>query len=183
MTSILFVLSVVPHTGFPIPHGILPLIGIIILVVLVLAVLKAMAGSKGKADSKDFPYESRKVLLTPAERSFMGVLEQALEEKLHIMAKVRLADVVEVKSGLTPRARGIAFNRIQSKHLDFVVCDPKDFSILCAIELDDSSHAQKRRQNRDELVDDVMNAAGIKLHRFPVKQGYVVAEVRKVVVG
>jgi hypothetical protein len=156
---------------------------IFMLVLFGIGILIGKLKSLSAGASKGLPYESRKNLLTLAERSFMAVLEQALEGTLRIMAQVRLADVVNVKNGLTPQARGAAFNRIQSKHLDFVVCDPKDFSILCAIELDDSSHAQERRQNRDEFVDGVMNAAGIKLHRFRVQKSYSIEEVRKIVVG
>lgn len=182
MINLLIVLAAVPPTRNPPPHVILT-VSLFALALFVIGILIGKLKSLGAGTLKGLPYESRKFLLTPAERSFMAVLEQALEGKLKIMAQVRLADVVIVKNGLSPQARGAAFNRIQSKHLDFVVCDPKDFSILCAIELDDSSHAQERRQDRDAFVDGVMNAAGIKLHRFRVKQSYSVEEVRKIVVG
>ena len=94
------------------------------------------------------------------------------------MGKVRLADVIKVKSGLTGADRGRAFNRIQSKHLDFVGCDPNDLSVQFAVELDDKSHERGDRQERDAFLDAAMKKAGIPVIRFAVKTGYSVQEVR-----
>jgi hypothetical protein len=41
---------------------------------------------------------------------------------------------------LTANHGGRAFAKIRAKHLNFVLCDPKTLAILCAIELDDSTH-------------------------------------------
>ena len=40
------------------------------------------------------PYESKGNLLTPAERSFLTVLDQVVGTQYRIMAQVRLADVI-----------------------------------------------------------------------------------------
>ena len=71
-----------------------------------------------------------------------------------------------------------AFNKIQSKHLDFVVCDPDDLSIQFVIELDDKSHAKAKRQSRDEFVNQALAAAGVPLSRFPVKRTYSVQDIQ-----
>jgi hypothetical protein len=47
-----------------------------------------------------------------------------------------------------------------------------------AIELDDSSHAREDRQARDAFVEQVFQAAGVPLLRFPVQHAYNVSEVR-----
>lgn len=124
------------------------------------------------------PYEPAGKLLSPAELSFLGVLKQALGDGYSIMCKVRLADVVNVKKGLGRADWQQAFNRIQSKHLDFVVCDPNDSTVLMAVELDDQSHGQAKRQERDSFVEDVLRVAGVPLRRFTVKRGYSVEDVR-----
>jgi very-short-patch-repair endonuclease len=95
-----------------------------------------------------------------------------------IMSKVRLADVVSVKKGLSGAARQQAFNRIQSKHLDFVICKPDDSTILFAVELDDQSHNRADRKDRDAFVDEVLKAAGITLHRVTAKRAYSVQDLR-----
>ena len=54
-----------------------------------------------------------------------------------VLAKVRLADLIEANER-HPQWQA-NFNRIRSKHVDFVLCD-NWLRPLLAIELDDSSH-------------------------------------------
>jgi len=68
-------------------HGLWPLFAIIIICVITITVLKIFFGGN-KDGTEDYPYEKQQTLFTPAERSFLGVLEQALEGKLRIMGKV-----------------------------------------------------------------------------------------------
>jgi very-short-patch-repair endonuclease len=51
---------------------------------------------------------------------------------------------------------------------DFVVCN-KDASIVAVIELDDTSHNTEKRQQADAKKDKALTAAGIKIHRWNVK--------------
>ena len=158
--------------------GFLPVIGLLVLVGIVLLVVKALASSRGK-HREVFPYEKTSALFSSAERSFLGVLEQALGAQHRVMGKVRLADVISVCKGLNGGARQTAFNRIQSKHLDFVVCNPNDLTVQYAIELDDQSHDRAKRQGRDEFVDKALQAAGVPIFHFSAKRSYAVAEIQK----
>ncbi|NQU38512.1 MAG: DUF2726 domain-containing protein [Lentisphaerae bacterium] len=153
----------------------LPIILILVIFAVLAPVLKALT-AKGKAPA-EYPYQKEPTLFTPAERSFLGVLEQAVGDQFRIMGKVRLADVIRVRPGLTASARQKALNKIQSKHLDFVACDPNDLSIQFAVELDDKSHGKKGRQDRDVFLDAAMNAAGVPLIRFPARKAYSIHEV------
>ena len=135
-------------------------------------------GSRGA-----FPYESKVNLITPAERSFLAVLDQVVGTQYRIMAQVRLADVIKVRKGVDKKTWGAAFARIQSKHLDFVACDPNDLSIKFAVELDDSSHKRPDRQKRDVFLNQAMEAAQIPLYRFAVKRSYDPQEVRQAIFG
>ncbi len=158
-------------------HGLFPIFGILIAFIIIVAVAKYFL-SPGGRKTNDYPYQKETVLFSPAERSFFGVLEQAVNNRLRIMGKVRLADVVKVKSGMTQSARQGAFNRIQGKHIDFVACDPSTLSVQFAIELDDRSHNNSNRQKRDEFVDKVLQAAGIPIYHFTAKQTYSVEDIR-----
>ena len=145
---------------------------VIFAVIVVIAVAVKFLGlikGKGKAPSH---YEAKGGLLTPAELKFLGVLDQIIGTHYRIMAQVRLADVIKVKKGLDKSTRSSAFNRIKSKHLDFVICDPSDLSVKFAIELDDSSHNRPKRKERDAFLEQAMQSAGVPLYRFPVKREY-----------
>jgi very-short-patch-repair endonuclease len=123
-------------------------------------------------------YESRKTLFTPAERSFLGVLEQALDSRYQVFAKVRLGDLVKPAKGLTAGMRKAALNRINQKHVDFVICTANEHALVGVVELDDLSHDRKDRSDRDAFVDQVLAMAGIPLLRVPAGRTYAVQELR-----
>jgi len=75
-------------------------------------------------------------------------------------------------------ARQGALNRVASKHFDFVVCRLGDFSVLCAVELNDKTHSSKRGQARDEFVVGVCRAIGLPLLQVPAQRSYSVADIR-----
>jgi hypothetical protein len=96
-------------------HTLWPLIVIIIVLGIIAIVLRTFLSGGGRLQ-QNYPYEKEPVLFSPAERSFLDVLDQAVNGQLRIMGKVRLADVVKVKTGMNKSAWQNAFNRIQSKH-------------------------------------------------------------------
>lgn len=153
---------------------------LVVLAVLAAVVLAAAAKSKKAAGGAiGFPYESARFLFSAAERSFLGVLDQAVGPEHRVLGKVRLADLAKVKGGLDKSARQGALNRVAGKHLDFVVCRATDLSVVCAFELNDRSHASQRALARDELVAQVCRTIGLPLVAVPAKQAYAVQEVRE----
>ena len=99
----------------------------ILFFLIIAVVLKGFlrGGSGGKIS-----YERRDPLFSTAERSFLGVLEQILGKEYRIIGKVRMADIIRPRKGLSPSARTSALNRITSKHVDFAVCDPKTLQVV-----------------------------------------------------
>ena len=158
--------------------GLLPVVGILSLAVVVIAAVKGLLASK-EAPATTFHYQKEPHLFSPAERSFLGVLEQAVGDQSRVLGKVRLADVIKV-SGVNGKGWQSAFNRIQSKHVDFVVCDAKTLAVQSVVELDDQSHDRAKRQDRDTFADKALQAAGVPVFHFSAKRSYAVAEIRGV---
>jgi hypothetical protein len=151
----------------------------ILLFALVLVIFVVLAALKGKAGgSIGFPYQPAKPLFSAAERSFLGVLDQAVGPEHRVFGKVRVADIAAVKPGLGNSARQGALNRIAAKHFDFVVCRSGDLSVICAVELNDKSHASRRAQFRDELLANVCRVIGLPLLTVPAKAAYSLQDVR-----
>ena len=126
-----------------------------------------------------FPYKAKNSLCSPAERSFLGVLEQLLNDKYRILLKVRLSDLLDITKGVSKSFRQSALNRISRKHVDFVVCDKNNLSILGVIELDDKSHKAAKRQERDSFLDSAMNAAGIPILHIKAQNAYSISDIRE----
>lgn len=124
------------------------------------------------------PFKLRDDFLSPAELSFYQVLRGVVGARATICAKVNLADLFFVATGDPRKNRALA-NRIDRKHVDFLLCDPKTMRPLAGIELDDKSHTRTDRKTRDELVGEVFSNAGLALIRVPVKTGYALPEVEQ----
>src|SRR5207245_3737724 len=121
------------------------------------------------------PYQRRQ-FLSAAERSFFGVLVQAVSDEYLVFAKVRVADLLRVRPGeREPQAH---LNRIIAKHVDFVLCDRESIAPVLAIELDDSSHSERNRPERDKFLDDAFSGAELSLVRVPARRTYDPAGLR-----
>ena len=120
----------------------------------------------------------QKEFLSPAERSFLGVLSQAAGEEWRVFAKVRIADVLTPAKGMSRSRWQSAFNAISAKHFDFLLCDPADCVPKLAVELDDKSHDKPSRRRRDHLVEAACGSAGLPLLRIKAARAYPIAEIR-----
>jgi hypothetical protein len=119
-------------------------------------------------NSEILPYKLRSNLLSAAEFSFYKVLETAVQKKVEIQCKVRLADIFYTSYGTNVSH----FNRITGKHVDFLLCDLQTMKPLMGIELDDASHSQPERKERDVFVDKVFKVAELPLLHIQAKRTY-----------
>ncbi len=119
---------------------------------------------------RPLPYVRNERFLTPSEKKFYFLLKEHLPEEITICPKVRLADILAVDSGV--KHYMTHFNKISQKHVDFVLCDTENMEILCAVELDDSTHEQKDRQKRDKFVNRAFMAAGVDIIHVPLKSEF-----------
>jgi very-short-patch-repair endonuclease len=147
---------------------------VVALVVGILIAFKLMMAQRGEPVG----IVSRGVLFSAAERSFLGVLEQALDSRYRVFAKVHLGDLVKPDIALDAGRRTAALNRINRNHVDFVVCTASELALVGVLELDGPLHGREERAARDEFVTQALAVAGIPVLRFPPKKGYTVQEVR-----
>lgn len=125
------------------------------------------------------PYEVRKALVTKPELRFYRSLQKAVMDDWEIFAMVRIADILRVESGSSKYRSWL--NRILSKHIDFVLCNPATLEIICGIELDDVSHQRPDRIERDKFVNEAFESAGLPLLRIPTEKSYRASEIRELI--
>jgi hypothetical protein len=123
------------------------------------------------------PYHVRDDFFSAAEASFYRVMKKMAADRLIICPKVSLAEIFFVSH---PNENAAYFNKINRKHVDFLLCDPNTLKPRLAIELDDSSHKREDRMERDDFVDDVFSTAGLPLVRVPVRPAYNTAELAEI---
>jgi hypothetical protein len=97
------------------------------------------------ASPVQLPYRRRDDLLSPAELSFYRVLRQTVGHQAIVLCKVNLADLFFVVRSSESQSY---LNKIDRKHVDFLLCNPNTMRPCLGIELDDSSHRRKRSFDR-----------------------------------
>lgn len=115
-------------------------------------------------------YKCVESLLTKAELNFYDTLEPICSElNIAVFTKVRMGDLVTVKSKENNRAY---WNKIQSKHIDFVLCNIKTLQPIICLELDDKSHNRPDRIERDKFINEVLTSVGYKVIHIPCSYKY-----------
>lgn len=157
---------------------------IAIILLLLLDVVITQLRKREQKDTRDYTtaYQKR-LLLTKNEWKNCMFLKPILEgEGLRICPKVRLLDLIEPKKGTDGKQRQTLLNKIQSKHVDFVICDEK-LNVLLILELDDSSHDTETRKQRDTFVDSVLTGSGYRIlhvRSFEDELGAILATLKEV---
>jgi hypothetical protein len=150
---------------------------ILIVVVVGSIILGAFSKkSNGKLDTD--VYRRQGQLFSAAEINFQAALDKAIAPGQRVLGKVRVADLVSLRSGLNPKVRQIALNRIAQKHFDFVVCSGPSLIPVCAIELNDSSHNSSSARRRDEFLSSVCGQVNLPLVVIKAARSYAPDEIR-----
>ena len=121
---------------------------------VLLSVVAAVVGPKKKNGGRDEKIKP-KALMTEREQAMYNRLVQALPE-LVVLAQVSFSALLTARSYA-------ARNTFDRKVADFVVCD-KAFRVLAVVELDDSSH--RGREKEDGARDALLSGAGYRVVRY-----------------
>lgn len=144
---------------------------ILVLIIIALAYINVKNENSKKENTDDNKIENnmpyvKKYLLTKNEWAFYKKIKPICDKNnLHIISKVRLADIVEVKKGLENKEWQKYFNKIKNKHVDFILCNPENLAIIAIIELDDKTHERKDRIESDNFKNKLFDCIDYKLIR------------------
>lgn len=121
-------------------------------------------------------YKDVDSILTKAELKFYDTLYDVCNDlDVTLFTKVRVADIVKVKN---KDNYFTYFNKISSKHIDFVLCDNATLKPLVCLELDDRSHYRKDRMERDKFINEVLSSIGYEVVHIPCKYKYDKEDVK-----
>lgn len=115
-------------------------------------------------------YVKKEYLLTQTELKFYKLLKPITDElNLIICPQVPLYEIVK-------NIDYKDFNKIASKSIDFVITEP-NLKIKLCIELDDYTHKQIKRIERDKFIEKLFKDLNIKILRIPVQNFYNLNEL------
>jgi hypothetical protein len=84
--------------------------------------------------------------------------------RFYVCPQVRLADMLRI-GGADRMGRTTALGKVASKSVDFAVVELTSGDVVL-VELDDRSHDQAERRERDRFVNSVLEYSGIPVRRF-----------------
>jgi hypothetical protein len=142
----------------------------IIAVFIIIVIASFFTGKKRMRTSRsplaDMPYALSHSLLTQRENNFFQTLKPIADRYgLYIAIKPRMADFIYVTGKRYGKHSHFHsyFNKISSKHVDFLLCDSKTSRPIFAFELDDKTHMNPKRITRDSFVDRVYEKIGLSV--------------------
>jgi hypothetical protein len=125
-----------------------------------------------------YPYMAGGPLLSPIERLFYGDLKASVSDKTEIFCKVRASDVINPKASLSFEEMQFASEQLATQRFDFVLCDSKDFSVICVIELDGLAEQEGLRKLQREILRKSAESANLPILLVDMKRGYTIKEIR-----
>jgi len=124
------------------------------------------------------PYHAKLYFFSRSEKEFFNILNSQVDAiRYTIFPKVRIGDFIEVD--YNDRYNRTWRNKIQSKHIDFLVWDLVEGKIALAIELDGDSHNTTKMMDRDDFVNKLYKKIGLKLVRVRVGTNFT-EEIEKI---
>lgn len=151
---------------------------IILILVIIITILEKKLNEKEKMEQKEQnlvnnykdKYQKVDYLLTKNELKFYRILKQITNKMGYsLFCQVSLYQIVNSKDYKD-------FNKIKSKSIDFVITQ-ENCKILLCIELDDPTHEQKKRIERDNFINKLFEDLEIKFLRVPVQNFYNMEEL------
>ena len=150
----------------------------ILIIIIILLIIEKIIDKKNINNENDTNinyntlYNKKDYLLTQQELKFYKLIKMITDKNnLNLFSQVALYEIVTSKNIKD-------FNKIKSKTIDFVITDANCKIKLC-IELDDPTHIQENRQQRDKFIEELFNQLNIKLIRIPVQSYYNLKELEE----
>lgn len=150
---------------------------IMLIFIIILLIIEKIITSNKQEDNKKIvntenTYSKKEYLLTQQELKFYKLLKTITDKlELNLFCQVAMYELINTKNYLD-------FNRIKSKSIDFVITE-KNCKIRLCIELDDETHKQQKRIERDEIVNKIFKNTNTKLLRIQTKNFYNIEEIEQ----
>lgn len=150
----------------------------IMLLLVVLVVVIALVASRFIDNSNPFQVQRKASLFSPVERSFLGLLEKAVQNEYRIINRVKLADVLDVRDPATDKSRRSILLKLNAKYLDYVLCEPETMKVIAVLDLVNTHNKEGHKAVPDWFVSGALETAGVPYLRIGIKAGYTVSELQ-----
>ncbi len=154
-------------------------VGLGVLVVVGAAALILIGhGGKEKHRGQIPFYQKRSSLLNENQRRYYDTLLQVVGDKSLVFPKVRASDLVNPPPS-SPHSFRVHWQRVQRRHVDFLICTPANLTPTLAIRLETRAEKKRRLQSGPDVVDDVVDMAQIPFLRVEMVETYEASRIAR----
>lgn len=143
-------------------------------------VYRAVAYSKHKQKPDYHPYLRTNILSEYEYQFWEKLYYKCNESNLIAIPKVRMLDIVHIDKNYI-RA-DIEENRIQSKHIDFIICDSR-LRVLATLEFDDNINKSESKKIDIELKTKIFNKLDIPFYIIKREHRAYNDEITRIIYG
>ena len=122
-------------------------------------------------DADDYLYGPKKYLISQSEQAYYDAIVAAMPSEYHVFPQVNLASFV-VKNNDSP------FHNELFRNVDFLVTNEK-YQPQFVIEINDQTHLNQDRKERDDKVQKICEEAGFPVVKFWTSYGVNTEYIRK----
>ena len=126
-----------------------------------------------------YRYYAKSYIMTSRENECFKILNEIFSSKWFVVPQVHLSALLDYR--VKGQNWNAAFRHINGKSVDFVLIGKESYKVVCAIELDDSTHSKPDRIERDAEIERMFKEARIPLARISKFESMTKPEIAKVV--
>ena len=126
-----------------------------------------------------YKYYAKSYVMTSRENECFKILNEIFSSKWFVVPQIHLSALLDYR--VKGQNWNAAFRHINGKSVDFVLIGKESYRVICAIELDDSTHNKPERKERDVEIERIFNQAKIPLARISKFEAMTKAELAKVI--
>ena len=126
-----------------------------------------------------YKYYAKSYVMTSRENECFKILNDIFSSKWFVVPQVHLSALLDYR--VKGQNWNAAFRHINGKSVDFVLIGKESYKVICAIELDDSTHSKRDRMERDVEIERMFKGARIPLARITRFESMTKPEIAKVV--
>jgi hypothetical protein len=124
-------------------------------------------------DAARLPYRLKEPFLTTTELALFHTLTEMMGGRYTICPKVALNDIFYI---VRPNENVHFFNKFFRKHVDFLLCEPKNLLPVFGVDIVRAVSKNDTRET-DKFMDELFTNAGIPLIHVPSSDKYESAEI------
>ncbi len=124
-------------------------------------------------DTERLPYRLKEPFLTTTELALFNTLTEMMGGRYTICPKVALNDIFYI---VRPNENVHFFNKFFRKHVDFLLCEPKNILPVFGVDIVRAGSKTDTRET-DKFMDELFTNAGLPLVHVPSSEKYNTSEI------